>query len=245
MVNACVPRTPYMRVTACYIFCLCGNLMKKVNGLQCISLVVAAFLLTTLPFFGATDTRTLWSHWFSSVIFYLSAIYSTYRYYKIDNPNEDPIRNSIYSSQNLIVSQVFVFAILVYGYISLLDGIKTSSMLQAYAAISMYVSFFSIPTYYKLRGYISELKKTKNINNFLGIPPDCWPLILCVISFIILFSNIILIYCDIKEPNTNKWVFTFFGTIISTIIFVLSNTLEAIISNKYGLSTENPENKES
>ena len=164
MVNACVPRTPYMRVTACYIFLFMWKSYEKSKWPTMYKLSGSSvFYLQPYLFFGATDTRTLWSHWFSSVIFYLSAIYSTYRYYKIDNPNEDPIRNSIYSSQNLIVSQVFVFAILVYGYISLLDGIKTSSMLQAYAAISMYVSFFSIPTYYKLRGYISELKKNKKI----------------------------------------------------------------------------------
>ncbi|WP_205229546.1 hypothetical protein [Eikenella glucosivorans] len=221
-----------------------GDLMKESNNLKRMSVVVA-ILFTSLPIFGATDTWTLWSHWLGSVIFYSTTIYSTHRYYKIDNSNKDNIRNSIYSSQNLIISQVFLFAILVYGYISLLDGIKTSSMLQAYATISMYVSFFSIPTYYKLKGYISELKKTKNIENILGIPPDYWSLTLCAISSIILLSNIILIYCDIREPNTYKWLFTFWGTIFSTIIFVLSNTFETIISHKYGLSTENPENKES
>lgn len=225
-------------------FCLYGNLMKKVNGLKCI-IVVVALLFTTLPIFGATDIRTLWSHWLGSIIFYFAVVYYTYRYYKIDNPNKITIRNSIYGSQNLIISQVFIFAILVYGYISFLDGIKTSSMLQAYATISIYVSVFSIPTYYKLKGYISELKKVKEIDTFLGISPDYWSLLLCAISFIILSFNMILIYCDIRDPNTNKWLFTFWGTIISTIIFVFSNTFETIISNKYGLFTDNTENKES
>lgn len=204
--------------------------LKKTPKLHSYSAAVIA-ILTGLGFFWGFKTPViLWIYLLCACIFYGTLVYRPSKKIEDEYPRKD-----IHDSFVLLLLQICFFAIFINGFIFKLSGINTSSMLQLFANISIYICIFSLNSFWKAHKII----KTLNLNNFFGIKSAYVMPLLMAVAIFISVVNLFLIYHDITVSKSNGgiptciWLFSYWIAILAApIILTIQNTLDFLLQKK-------------
>jgi len=219
---------------SCYSYFIIGGNLKvndKVDATTSRIWICSAGAFAVLSglglFLGFTNHYTLWLHLACACIFY-----GTILYRRSNKDKSNSLRNDIHQSFILLIMQICFFAIIINGFIFIFSEISTSSVLQLFANISIYICVFSLNSFAKAHKEI----KNRNLPPLYCIPSKWVMPLLMIIAVLIALLNLHLIYLDIQlsQPNnkTFLWLISYWIAILVTpLILNVQNTLEKSLLN--------------
>ena len=204
--------------------------LNKTPKLHSYSAILIA-MLTGLGFFlGFKTPIILWIHLVCACIFYGTLAYRPFKKIEDQSP-----RKNIHDSFILLLLQICFFTILFNAFVFLFSGITTSSVLQLFANISIYICIFSLNSFWKTHKIIKKLK----LDSFFGIKSNYVMPILMAAAIFIILVNLFLIYHDITVSKSHNgastciWLFSYWIAILAApIILTIQNTLDFLLQKK-------------